>query len=245
MTPLATGRGESMRRMAARAELADEGVPAERRLELLKKVPAFAHLPTPALEKLAELLEEDRYPSGATMATEGEAGDRLYLIAEGRAEVSTAGQNGPVPLATLGPGELFGEIALLEPGGRRQATVTAIEPLLVLSLEGPDFHRVLDAHQEARTAFSEAVQTLLAAKFLKQASPFSTLDGARLRKLAARLEQKTVPADATIVRQGASIARSATCCGVVGWRSWWRKERGRSGAWQHSRPDRSSGRQPS
>src|SRR5215213_3677303 len=202
MTPLATGRGESIRMVAARAELADGGVPAERRLELLKVVPAFAHLPTPALEELAERLEEERYPSGATMVTEGKAGDRLYLIAEGRAEVSTAGQGVSVPLATLGPGELFGEIALLEPGGRRQATVTAIEPLLVLSLEGPDFHRVLDAHQEARTAFSEAVQTLLAAKFLKQASPFSTLDGARLRKLAAHLQPKTVPADATIVRQG-------------------------------------------
>jgi putative peptide zinc metalloprotease protein len=189
-------------RIVARAELADGGVPDERRLELLRDVPALARLPTVALEELAERLEEERYPSGATMVTEGEAGDRLYLIAEGRAEVSMDGQGSPVPLATLGPGELFGEIALLEPGGRRQATVTAIEPLLALSLEGPDFHRVLDAHPEARTALSEAVQTLLAAKFLKQASPFFTLDGARLRKLAARLEQKTVPAGATIVRQG-------------------------------------------
>jgi len=68
------------------------------------------------------------------MVAEGEAGDRLYLIAEGRAEVSTAGQGGPVPLAMLGPGELFGEIALLEPGGKRQATVTATTPLLALGL---------------------------------------------------------------------------------------------------------------
>src|SRR5215210_4342495 len=116
--------------------------------------------------------------------------------------VSTAGQGGPLPLATLGPGELFGEIALLEPGGRRQATVTATTPLLTLSLAALDFHGVLNAHPEARTAFSEVVQTLLAAKFLKLASPFSTLDGARLRKLAARLEPKTVSAGATIVRQG-------------------------------------------
>jgi putative peptide zinc metalloprotease protein len=177
-------------------------VPGKRRLELLKELPAFARLPIPALQGLAELLREDRYPSDATVVTEGEAGDRLFLIAEGRAEVSTAGQGGPVPLATLGPGELFGEIALLEPDGRRQATVTTIEPLLVLSLDAPDFQRVLDAHPEARTAFAEAAETLIAAKFLKQASPFSTLDGARLHKLAARLEQEMVPQDATIVRQG-------------------------------------------
>jgi putative peptide zinc metalloprotease protein len=188
--------------VAARAEPADRGVPAERRLELLKGVPAFARLPTPALEQLATLLEEHRYQAGATMVAEGEAGDRLYLIAEGRTEVSTAGQGGPVPLATLGPGELFGEIALLEPSGRRQATVTATTPLLALGLAMPDFRRVLDARPEVRTAFSEAAQTLLAARFLKQASPFSTLDGARLRKLAARLEPQTVPAGATIVRQG-------------------------------------------
>jgi hypothetical protein len=153
--------------VAVRAEPADGGVPAERRLELLEGVPAFACLPTPALEELAEQLEEDHYPPGAVIVAEGEAGDRLYLIAEGRAEVSTAGQNGPVPLATLGPGELFGEIALLEPGSRRQATVTATTPLLTLSLAAPYFRQVLDAHQEARTVFSEAVQALLTAKFLK------------------------------------------------------------------------------
>ena len=171
-------------------------------MELLKGVPPFACLPPPALEELAERLEEDRYPSGATVVAEGEAGDRLYLIAEGRAEVSTPGQGGPVPLAALGPGELFGEIALLESGDGRQATVTATTPLLTLSLAAPDFRRMLGAHPEARTAFFEASQTLLAAKFLKQASPFSTLEGARLRELAARLEPKRVPAGATIVRQG-------------------------------------------
>jgi putative peptide zinc metalloprotease protein len=177
-------------------------VPAERRLGLLEGVPAFACLPTPALQELAERLEEDRYPPGVAMVAEGEAGDRLYLIAEGSAEVSTARQDGPVPLATLGPGELFGEIALLEPGGTRQATVTATTPLLVLSLGAPDFRRILDAYPEARLAFFESTQTLLVAKFLKQASPFSTLDGVRLRKLAARLKPRSEPAGATIVRQG-------------------------------------------
>jgi hypothetical protein len=89
------------RTVAARAEPADGGVPAERRLELLEGVPAFARLPTPALEELAKRLEKDRYLPGAAMVAEGEAGDRLYLIAEGSAEVSTAGRDGPVPLAAL------------------------------------------------------------------------------------------------------------------------------------------------
>ena len=64
--------------MAARAELANEGVPAERRLELLKDVPAFAHLPTPALEELAELLSTVAlgYP-GASVRT---LPSRRYLL---------------------------------------------------------------------------------------------------------------------------------------------------------------------
>ena len=176
---------------------------SDERLALLRGVPHFAPLPTALLQKLAALLREERYSAGSVVVAEGESGDRLYLISEGRVEVSTAGfREQEVPLATLGPGELFGEIALLEPGGKRQATVTAITPLLALSLEAPAFNRVLDAHPEARAASVEAAEPLLVARFLKQASAFATLGGDRLRWLAGRLEHFTVPADATIVRQG-------------------------------------------
>lgn len=188
--------------MAAEAETKGRSVPVGERVALLKGVPAFARLPEEALEELAALLREERYPADGVVVVEGETGDRLYLISEGCAEVSAAGSRGSVPLAMLGPGELFGEIALLEPGGKRQATVTAITPLLALSLAAPAFNRVLDAHPKARTAFVEAAEAMLVAKFLKQASPFSTLDGNRLRWLAARLERLTVSANDTIVRQG-------------------------------------------
>jgi CRP-like cAMP-binding protein len=107
-----------------------------------------------------------------------------------------------MPLATLGPGELFGEIALLELQSRRQATVTAVEPLLCLGLHAADFRRALDAHPEARTAFEELADDLIVTKLLKQASPFSTLEGERLRRLAARLEHLDVSTGDTIIRQG-------------------------------------------
>jgi CRP-like cAMP-binding protein len=177
-------------------------VPPERRLELLAGVPAFAHLPALVLRELASRLTKERFQSGDTVVVEDGADDRLYLIVEGRAQASTTGPSGPVPLATLGPGELFGEIALLEPGSRRQATVTAVEPLLLLTLHATDFRRMLDAHPEARSAFAQMADDLLVAKFLKQASPFSTLDGERLRRLAARLERLDIPAGDTIIRQG-------------------------------------------
>jgi putative peptide zinc metalloprotease protein len=183
-------------------ESKDRTVLLEKRLELLAGVSAFAHLPSAVLEELASRLTEERFYSGDTVVVEGDTDDRLYLIVEGRAEASTTGPSGIVPLATLGPGELFGEIALLEPGGKRQATVTAVEPLLLLCLHATDFRRVLDAHPETRSAFEKMADDLLVTKFLKQASPFSTLVGERLKRLAARIETLDVPAGETIIRQG-------------------------------------------
>ena len=59
---------------------------------------------------------------------------------------------------------------------------------------------MLDAHPEAKAAFFEAAEEMLVANFLKRASPFSTLEGERLRNLARRLERRTVPTGETIVR---------------------------------------------
>jgi CRP-like cAMP-binding protein len=112
----------------------DRTVSPRRRLELLAGIPAFSHLPAPVLEELASRLTEEIFPSADTVLVEGSTDDRLYLIVEGRAESSTVGPSGIVPLATLEPGEMFGEISLLEPASRRRATVTAVEPLLLLGL---------------------------------------------------------------------------------------------------------------
>jgi CRP-like cAMP-binding protein len=180
----------------------DMTVSPERRLKLLAGVPAFSHLPDPVLEDLASRLTEERFRPADRVVVEGDTDDRLYLIVEGRAEASTIGPSGIVPLATLGPGELFGELSLLEAGSSRQATVTAVEPLLLLSLRATDFRLALDAHPEGRAAFEKLADDLLVTKLLKQASPFSTLDGERLRRLAARLERLEVPTGETIIRQG-------------------------------------------
>jgi putative peptide zinc metalloprotease protein len=180
----------------------DQTVSAGSRLELLAGVPAISHLPAPVLEELASRLREERFQSAETVVVEGTTDDRLYLIVEGRAEASTIGPSGIVPLATLGSGELFGELSLLEAGSSRQATFTAVEPLLLLSLRAADFHRALDAHPEGRSAFEKLADDLLVAKLLKQASPFSTLDAERLRHLATRLEQLEVSTGDTIIRRG-------------------------------------------
>ena len=180
----------------------DRTVSPGRRLELLAGVPAFSHLPDPVLEDLASRLTEERFRSADKVVVEGDTDDRLYLIVEGRAEASTIGPSGIVPLATLGPEELFGELSLHEAGSSRQATITAVEPLLLLSLRTTACRLALDAYPEGRSAFEKLADDLLVTKLLKQASPFSTLDGERLRRLATRLERLEVPSGETIIRQG-------------------------------------------
>lgn len=177
-------------------------VPLARRLALLTAQPALGRLPRAALESLAALLGEEQVPAGAVVVTEGDVADHCFVIVEGQAEVSSKGPTGFVPLATLGPGELFGEIGLLRTDAVRQATVTASRSLLALSLDRSAFERLLTLYPSVRVNFEAAADAMLEAKFLKQASPFASLDGVTLRRLADRLTTLTVETGETILRQG-------------------------------------------
>jgi putative peptide zinc metalloprotease protein len=177
-------------------------VPLARRVALLAAVPAFEALSAAALDSLAARLEEAHHAAGATIVREGEAGDRLFLLASGRAEVSVAAVRGAVALATLQEGELFGEIALLSMERVRTATVTSLCPTIVLGLHTAAFEALLAQHPAVRERFAQTAETREAARFLKLASPFTKLSADRLHTLAARLERLSAPTGATIVRQG-------------------------------------------
>jgi cAMP-dependent protein kinase regulator len=177
-------------------------VPQARRVALLANLLPFAVLPVEAQQRLAALLSEEHYAAGRVVVAEGEPGETLYLIVEGQAAVTLRTPSGPVALTTLGPGELFGELALLMPGQRRQATVTALAPLLVLRLTAPVFAVLLDTYPLARRIWAAAADALLVATVLKAASPFTALDAAHLRRLATRFKARTVAPGTLIVRQG-------------------------------------------
>ncbi len=101
---------------------------------LLRRLAMFAPLPLAVIELLATDLQPHEFPPGTAAVREGEAGDLFYLIVAGSATVNVGGKPGP----SLGPGDCFGEIALLR-DIPRVATVVADQPLRTLALEREAF----------------------------------------------------------------------------------------------------------
>ncbi|MBI4171370.1 MAG: cyclic nucleotide-binding domain-containing protein [Actinobacteria bacterium] len=126
-------------------------VPGER-LALLRGIPIFAPLPESVLERLASQLAEVRAPAGGAVVSAGEPGDLFYAIASG--EVAVEGRR-------LGPGEFFGEIALLK-DVPRTATVTAATDVALLTLEREEFIAAVTGHAESAAAADAIVAQRLA-----------------------------------------------------------------------------------
>ena len=123
-------------------------------IDLLQQVPMFRTLPLPAVEQLARGLEPVTVAADHTVFAQGDLGDRYYLIASGEADVVGDGR----VVATLGPGEGFGEIALLR-RTRRTATVVARNELRLQTLGSDRFLPVVLGYtpsaQEAATGVDD------------------------------------------------------------------------------------------
>ncbi|HXV02530.1 MAG TPA: cyclic nucleotide-binding domain-containing protein [Gaiellaceae bacterium] len=100
--------------------------------------PVFADLPAAELDELAAALNEVEIEAGASVVTLDDYGTAIYLIEEGEADA--LGDDGET-MQGLGPGDTFGEIALVLTG-QRTATVVARTPMRLLSLSGQDFDRI-------------------------------------------------------------------------------------------------------
>jgi CRP/FNR family transcriptional regulator, cyclic AMP receptor protein len=117
-------------------------------VELLGRVPAFSTLEPADLQRVAELALPRRFEPGEVVFREGDASDTCYVVREGHARaVRTHGDGRTITLATFGPGDIFGELAMFE-DERRSATIEAIEPTSVVGVLGPDMRRLMKQHPE-------------------------------------------------------------------------------------------------
>jgi CRP-like cAMP-binding protein len=144
-----------------RAVLAVDGqAVSPRDVALLRRIDVFAPLGPVELERLAEALEPARAAGGEAIVRQGEPGDRFYVIVAGTVDVSVDGER----VREQGPGEYFGEIALLR-DGPRTATITARDDVELRSLRREPFLATVAGHGgSAEAAEAAAVRRLATAR---------------------------------------------------------------------------------
>jgi CRP/FNR family transcriptional regulator len=112
-------------------------------VESLKRVPIFAGVRDKELGRLGKAMRESRFNEGEAITTEGRSGVGFFLIEDGNATVSLRGEI----VRTLGPGDHFGEIALIDEGPR-SASVTATTDLRCRGLASWEFKAFVQEHPE-------------------------------------------------------------------------------------------------
>ncbi len=132
---------------------------ASDRTELLRRVPLFADLERRELDQVAASLRERRFASGETVLTEGRTGVGFFVIVDGTAKVTVAGDD----RAPLGPGDYFGEIALIT-GSERTATVTAETDLECLGMTSWEFRPLVEQNGEIAWKLIQALARKLPAR---------------------------------------------------------------------------------
>jgi hypothetical protein len=120
-------------------------------LALISQVPMLAVLAPRVVERLAVFSGAEACPAGAAVVTEGESGELFYVVGSGTVVVS----HGDDVIRTLGPGGWFGELALLDPASRRTATVTAVGPVELVTIDRHTFLTALSGRASSRMLADE------------------------------------------------------------------------------------------
>jgi MFS family permease len=136
-------------------------------IELLRRSPIFAPLSLPRIEELASRLMPITVAAETEVFRQGERGDRFYLIDDGEVEISVDGS----PVRREGPGEYFGEIALLH-DVPRTATVVAATDVRLYGLDRDEFIGAITGHAESR----EAAETIAGARLTTAKPPGLVLE---------------------------------------------------------------------
>jgi CRP-like cAMP-binding protein len=117
-------------------------------VQLLARVPLFSELATGELDRISRVAVPRSFPAGVRVFHEGDRSDACYLVRSGDLRVTREHPDGrAIALATLGPGDLFGELAMLD-GEARSASVETLSDVELLALPAADVRRLLAEHPE-------------------------------------------------------------------------------------------------
>lgn len=134
---------------------------------LLAEVPFFKSLMAPRIADLVRVLRPRFAQPGDIILRKGDEGDSMFIIASGEVEVEFGGGREPV---LLGPGQFFGELALIE-RTTRTATVRADDECKLLELNGKDFHELVRHHPELNESIRKIAEERKSANTRTAASP--------------------------------------------------------------------------
>lgn len=115
-------------------------------IELLRRVPLFAELSPEELRRVAQVAIPRTFPGETRVFHEGDAGDACYIVRSGTCRVTREHRDGrAITLANLGPGAIFGELAMFD-SGIRSASVEAVDDVELLALPASDIRNLIRGH---------------------------------------------------------------------------------------------------
>ena len=145
-------------------------------VELLRSVPLFADLEEGELERFSQVAVPRSFPAGTRVFHEGDSSDACYIVSGGSFRVTREHSDGrAITLATLGPGEIFGELAMLD-GDTRSASAESITDGTLLALPADDVRSLLSRNPEiALKLVAALVRRLRAANMRLSRQSFQTV----------------------------------------------------------------------
>jgi CRP-like cAMP-binding protein len=159
-------------------------------LDLFRKVPLLSGLSDPVLASIASLAVRKRFEARDVVVQQSEAGGELFVIVEGHLKVVSAGADGrDIALNVMGPGEVFGEVSLLD-GGPRSATVAALDNCELVSIRREPFLRFLESSPKTSIELLRALSLKLR-RLTERSDDVAFLRvGERLAKRIAQLAER-------------------------------------------------------
>jgi CRP/FNR family transcriptional regulator, cyclic AMP receptor protein len=159
-------------------------------VELLRSVPLFADLEEGELERFSHVAVPRSFPAGTRVFHEGDSSDACYIVSDGSFRVTREHSDGrAITLATLGPGEIFGELAMLD-GDRRSASAESITDGTLLALPANDVRNLLARNPEiALKLVAGLVRRLRAANMRLSRQSFQTVPS-RVAGILAQLSRE-------------------------------------------------------
>jgi CRP/FNR family transcriptional regulator len=163
---------------------------AQDRVGLLGHVPVLANLAPEDLEQVADVSHPRRFAAGEIVFREGDASNTCYIVGSGHARAVREHADGrALTLATFGPGDIFGELAMFD-DERRSATIEALEPLEALAILGADMRRLMERRPQLAIALAAALSRRLRATNERLASQSFQTVQSRVATVLAQLVER-------------------------------------------------------